>query len=136
MTASSHPSLSTAAECDPVLAVFERRLETMRLLAENLRQCPDALVSLDLLRLERLTGRMEALCHELRTIDQEMLALELTPPVSPQIQERVDSLRRESSNLQAEIGRLSRIHHSLLRRARRSIQVMTNVLAFCFPLYT
>ena len=124
------------------LQVLEQRLETMRALADELRQSSEAVVNLDVLRLERVNDRQRQLCEELRALNRELEEVEpqsvstkSETAVPSEFQSHADELRRHMGSLQAEIARLSRVHQALLRRARRSTQVMANVLAFCFPLY-
>ena len=125
-----------------VLKVFEQRLGTMRALADELRQSSDAVVNLDLLRLERVSERQRQLCEEMRALNRELAeaeAREASPASStPELEEfhaRAAELKREMCSLQEEIARLTRVQQALLRRAQRSAQVMANVLAFCFPLF-
>jgi len=120
------------------LQVFEQRLQTMRALADELRQSTDAVVNLDVLRLERVSDRQGQLCDEMRMLNGELMEVE--PQISSnsemvlsrELQTKAEEMRRQMSGLQAEIARLSRVHQALLRRARRSTQVMANVVAFCF----
>ena len=133
---------STHGNSARVLPAVERRLETMRALADELRQSSDAVVNLDVLRLERVSERQRQLCEELRTLNGELAGVEVQGASSDmetvfprEAQLQAEELRREMANLQSEIARLSRVHQALLRRAHRSTQVMANVLAFCFPLY-
>ena len=130
------------ANCTRFLQVFEQRLQTMRALADELRQSSDAVVNLDVRRLERVSDRQRQLCDEMRVLNGELMELEPqsvsanAEMVCPgELQTRAEELWRQMYGLQAEIARLSRVHQALLRRARRSAQVMANVLAFCFPLY-
>jgi len=128
------------AEFSRFLEVLERRLETLRFLADELRQSTDAVVNLDLLRLDRVTDRQRTLCKELAALNGELAEWEgkLPQGVTPagaEVVAHYQELQQEMSGLQGEIARLSRVHQALLRRARRSTQVMANVLAFCFPLY-
>ncbi len=122
------------------LQVSEQRLQTMRTLGDEVRQSSDAVVNLDVLRLERVSDRERQLCDEMRMLNGELMEVEpqivspndeIVPP--RELQTKADEMRRQMSGLQAEIARLSRIHQAVLRRARRSAQVMANVVAFCLP---
>jgi chromosome segregation ATPase len=125
-----------------VLEVFEQRLATMHALADELRQSSDAVVNLDLLRLERVSERQRQLCEEMRALNRELAEAEAreTSPAGrtadpEEFHARMAELKRELCSLQEEIARLTRVQQGLLRRAQRSAQVMANVLAFCFPLF-
>lgn len=129
------------------LELFERRLATFRLLAADLDESRAAYVSMDLGAMHRHIARQENLCSEVRAVDSELqdlkrklsavaaagqmpaslgeLAAQLDPASARQLQLLMGGLK----TIQADVRRLSRVHSELLRRSRRSVNVLLNFLA-------
>ena len=135
------------SEAERYLELLEKRLVTLRLLASDLDQSRSAYVELDLQAMHQHIAHQENLCMEIRLLDAELrrlgeklggqatpgenpagisqLAAQLDPPAARQLQLLLSGL----SAIQADVRRLSRVHSELLRRSRRSVNVLLNFLA-------
>jgi hypothetical protein len=135
------------SEVQRYLELLERRLATLRLLAADLDESRSAYVTLDLRAMHQHTSHQENLCTEIRTLDSELRDLKgkLTGPVTTGeipstvgcLEAQMDPTSARQLNLllgglkaiQADVRRLSRVHSELLRRSRRSVNVLLNFLA-------
>jgi len=127
--------------------LLERRLVTLRLLAVDLEESRKAFVDLDLPAIHRHISQQERLCTEIRLLDAELKdelqkppckgapAENLSLPAKLDVQVNPDSARQLQlllgglKAIQADVRRLSRVHSELLRRSRRSVNVLLNFLA-------
>jgi hypothetical protein len=134
-------------EVQHYLELLERRLVTLRLLAADLDESRSAYVELDLRRMHQHISHQENLCAEIRLLDEELNSLgeKLTRPATPgglpsalsELQAQLDPASARQLELllsglktiQADVRRLSRVHSELLRRSRRSVNVLLNFLA-------
>jgi hypothetical protein len=129
------------------LELLERRLVTLRLLATDLDESRSAYVTLDLRAMHRHISHQENLCTEIRMLDAELhdlkvkltgstaaggipsklggLEAQLDPSSDRQLHLMLGGLKA----IQADVRRLSRVHSELLRRSRRSVNVLLNFLA-------
>jgi uncharacterized protein YhaN len=134
-------------EVQNYMDLLERRLATLRLLASDLEESRAAYVTLDLTSMHQHISRQENLCTEIRMLDGELqnmkeklrrlaalgeipstlgeLEAQLDPVSARQLQLLMGGLRA----IQADVRRLSRVHSELLRRSRRSVNVLLNFLA-------
>ncbi len=135
------------SDTDRYLTLLERRLATLRLLATDLNESKSAYVTLDLRSMHQHTLHQENLCTEIRTLDAELkdlrqklaglsdgrqasgmvigLEAEFDPNSARQLQLLLGGLKA----IQTDVRRLSRVHSELLRRSRRSVNVLLNFLA-------
>jgi len=134
-------------EVQRYLELLERRLVTLRLLAADLDESRTAYVNLDLRAMHRHISQQENLCTEIRLLDAELKSAreKLTDQGAPgelpvavtQLEARLDPASGRQLQLllsglkaiQADVRRLSRVHSELLRRSRRSVNVLLNFLA-------
>ncbi len=134
-------------EVQQYLDLLERRLATLRLLASDLDESRAAYVTLDLPLMHQHISRQENLCTEIRMLDGELqsmkeklrglAALGEIPPTLGELEEQLDPMSARQLHLlmgglkaiQADVRRLSRVHSELLRRSRRSVNVLLNFLA-------
>lgn len=129
------------------LELLERRLATLRLLAADLDESRSAYVTLDLRAMHQHIAHQENLCTEIRMLDAELqevkrkladsgaagampaslseLEVQLDPASARQLHLLLGGLKA----IQADVRRLSRVHSELLRRSRRSVNVLLNFLA-------
>lgn len=117
---------------DLFFRLLERRIQTLHLLSAVLRESQKALVEMDLNGIYQNTTQQENLCTGIHVIDRDLkLAQEKTPAAQTdaQSQMRLHSLAKELADAQAEVGYLNRVQTGLLRRLRRSVNVMVNFLA-------
>jgi hypothetical protein len=134
-------------EVQHYLELLERRLVTLRLLAADLDESRSAYVELDLRRMHQHISNQENLCAEIRLLDAELTGLReklaktgtsgAVPPGLSQLEAQLDPASARQLHLllsglktiQADVRRLSRVHSELLRRSRRSVNVLLNFLA-------
>jgi hypothetical protein len=134
-------------EVQHYLELLERRLVTLRLLATDLDESRSAYVELDLRRMHQHISNQENLCAEIRLLDAELTGLReklaktgtsgAVPPGLSQLEAQLDPASARQLHLllsglktiQADVRRLSRVHSELLRRSRRSVNVLLNFLA-------
>ena len=133
-------------DVQPYLELLERRLVTLRLLAADLDASRTAYVNLDLRAMHQHISQQERLCTEIRLLDAELkserekltdqgapgellvagtqLEAQLDPASGRQLQLLLSGLKA----VQADVRRLSRVHSEMLRRSRRSVNVLLNFL--------
>src|SRR5579872_3988692 len=129
------------------LELLERRLATLRLLAADLDESRSAYVTLDLRAMHQHISQQEHLCTEIRMLDAELQAMkgkltglaaagempatlgELEGQLDPSSARQLHLLLGGLKAIQADVRRLSRVHSELLRRSRRSVNVLLNFLA-------
>jgi chromosome segregation ATPase len=134
-------------EVQQYLELLERRLATLRLLAADLDESRTAYVTLDLRSMHQHTSRQENLCTEIRMLDGELQSMkerlrglaaagempstldELEAQLDPMSARQLHLLLGGLKAIQADVRRLSRVHSELLRRSRRSVNVLLNFLA-------
>jgi hypothetical protein len=131
------------------LALFERRLTVMRQLAVELERGQRSVVQFDGELLAQQSAQQLALCEELHAMETELgrlyrqisdenkhsAAAADSSPLNL-AGERGASLREELVRVQRQVQHLGRVHAALLRRARRSLTALTNVLAIQAPTYS
>jgi len=134
-------------EVQQYLELLERRLATLRLLATDLDESRAAYVTLDLRSMHQHIAHQENLCTEIRLLDAELqnmkeklrglAAAGEIPSTLGELEAQLDPLSARQLHLlmgglkaiQADVRRLSRVHSELLRRSRRSVNVLLNFLA-------
>ena len=134
-------------EVQHYLELLERRLATLRLLATDLDESRSAYVSLDLRLMHQHISRQENLCTEIRVLDAELQNMkeklrglaaagempatlgDLEAQLDPMSARQLHLLLGGLKAIQADVRRLSRVHSELLRRSRRSVNVLLNFLA-------
>jgi hypothetical protein len=134
-------------EVQRYLELLERRLATLRLLATDLDESRSAYVTLDLRSMHQHIARQENLCTEIRMLDAELQNMkeglrglaaagempatlgDLEAQLDPMSARQLHLLLGGLKAIQADVRRLSRVHSELLRRSRRSVNVLLNFLA-------
>ena len=134
-------------EVQQYLELLERRLATLRLLATDLDESRAAYVTLDLRSMHQHIARQENLCTEIRLLDAELQNMkeklralaaagempsslsELEAQLDPTSARQLHLLMSGLKTIQADVRRLSHVHTELLRRSRRSVNVLLNFLA-------
>jgi len=135
------------SEVHRYLELLERRLATLRMLAADLDESRSAYVTLDLRAMHQHTAHQENLCTEIRVLDTELQGLrgqitglaatgeislklsDLEAQLDPASARQLHLLLGGLKAIQADVRRLSRVHSELLRRSRRSVNVLLNFLA-------
>ena len=134
-------------EVQRYLELLERRLATLRLLATDLDESRSAYVTLDLRAMHQHNSHQENLCTEIRLLDAELqnmkerlrglAAAGEMPSTLGELEAQLDPISARQLHLllgglkaiQVDVRRLSRVHSELLRRSRRSVNVLLNFLA-------
>ncbi len=134
-------------EVQQYLELLERRLATLRMLAADLDESRSAYVTLDLRSMHDHISRQENLCTEIRLLDTELQTMkeelrglaatgelpstltELEAQFDPMPARQLHLLLGGLKAVQADVRRLSRVHSELLRRSRRTVNVLLNFLA-------
>lgn len=129
------------------LELLERRLATLRLLATGLEESRDAFTEMDLESIHSHVAHQENLCTEIRFLDGELEALKrqlsselqrdvdltnlktLQGLLDPESERRMRVLVSGLNTIQADVRRLNRVQAELLRRSRRSINVLINFMS-------
>jgi len=131
------------------LDLLERRQGVLRLLADGLQQSRQAFIALNLEAIQQYTTDQENLCAEIRFLDQETEEVRqklaaafhldnqtvdveaLAKQLDPNTGRRLRLLLNGLASVQADVRRLNRVQAELLRRSRRSINVLMNLIAHC-----
>jgi len=134
-------------EAERFAELLRRRLVTLRLLAADLEESRKAYVDLDLPAMHRHNSQQERLCTEISLIDAELRDLRkklmgsaaeggwgaawdrLEAGSDPDSARQLQLLLGGLKGIQADMRRLSRVHAELLKRSRRSVNVLLNFLA-------
>jgi sugar-specific transcriptional regulator TrmB len=134
-------------EIDRYLNLLEKRLDTLRQLATQLKECQHAYTAMDLDRITHYISCQENLCGEIRSFDDQIRELQksLCSALDPELdraapeslmsrldessQRKFDVVIRGLANIQADVKRLNRVQAELLKRSKRSINVMINLMS-------
>jgi hypothetical protein len=129
-------------EIETYLALLERRLSLLRLLAQEFVDGRKEFVALDLDGMYRRISEQEELCRQIQRLHPAIHALQKTcaiqlglesrdgagKPENTEWGERLSRVMQELGRAQAEVGRLNQIHAAYLRRSRRTINVLMNFI--------
>ena len=129
------------------IELLKRRVASLRLTARELRECRESFTSMDLEAIREHVLYQKSLCSEIRSLDDELRVLRRQMAVASGLQPEgmsvaafdglVDAdsslqlrqVRDDLAVVQKSVRRLSRVYAGLLRRSRRSINVLINVMA-------
>jgi len=127
--------------------LLKRRLASLRLMAKELRDCRQSFVSMDLESTREHISYQQGLCSEIRFLDHELRALRIQIVGAAGLQpdglngaafaglfdrasaQELSRVTGELRAVQKGVWRLNRVYAGLLRRSRRSINVLINVMA-------
>ena len=129
------------------IELLKRRAASLRLMARELHECREPFTSLNLEATREHILYQRGLCSEIRSLDGELKALRrqlatgagqnaegmsaaafaqlFDAESAAQLQQAMDDL----AVVQGSVRRLNRVYSGLLRRSRRSINVLINVMA-------
>ena len=134
-------------EVDRYLILLEKRLATLRQLATQIRESQDAYAGMDLDRITHYIAHQENLCNQVRSFDLQIqslskslgdalnLELDLAKPATlmshldESSQRKLRIVTQGLANIQADVKRLNRVQAELLKRSKRSINVLVNMMA-------
>jgi len=142
------------SETTRYLGLLERRLTLLDSLSKTLAESRDQFVSMDLEALGGRIAEQEQLCALIRSLDKEITSAQVrcaeragvrpcTDAISWLDQRDGDAgqntqIRRTLSRIataQAELKRLNDAHQSMLRRSRRTVNVLLNLFNSYAPTY-
>lgn len=113
------------------LELLERRAELLNLLALELREAQPSIVGIDVAEIDRQSMRQESLCAELRFTWGELASLRSVQAESlaSDQKNRWNAAIAANEKAAADLTRVQSVQAALLRRSRRSINVLMNVLS-------
>jgi len=127
--------------------LLEARRDKLRRLLTALTEGQGAMVRLNLEAIRERNCEQRSLCHEIRRLDSELALLKrewfarypeearqdglraIVTKVDPGSKARLEQLLKALDTVQAEVRQANRVQAELLRRSRRSIQMLSNLLA-------
>jgi len=134
-------------EIDRYINLLEMRLDRLRRLATQLKESQDAYTAMDLDRITHYINYQENLCNEIRSFDEQIrglheklrAALQEQPDLGvpgttlshldESSQRKLRAVIQGLANIQADVKRLNRVQAELLKRSRRSVNVLINVMS-------
>ena len=142
------------SETQQYVELLKRRVASLRLTAKELRECRESFTSGDLEAIREHVLYQNGLCSEIRALDDELRVLrrQLAAPSGLQPEEmsvtafdelfdadcsfQFRQVRDDLEVVRERVRRLNRVYAGLLRRSRRSIDVLINVMAKYDGTYT
>ena len=135
------------SETQQYVELLKRRVASLRLAAKELRECRESFTSGDLEAIREHVLYQKGLCSEIGALDDELRVLRrhLAAPSGLLPEEmsvtafdelfdadcslQLRQIRDDLEVVQERVRRLNRVYAGLLRRSRRSIDVLINVMA-------
>lgn len=135
------------------LSLLERRVAAFRMLEAGLEESCSAITHLDLDGVHQAIAQQEHVCSELRYLAGEMEKLhqhfsavdgwnpstgradQLASHLKPADVRRFRRLVHDLTDTHAQVRHKNQVHVALLRRSRRSINVLMNFFSQCAPLH-
>ena len=135
------------SETRTYVELLKRRLASLRLMAKELQDCRQSFVTMDLESTREHISYQQGLCAEIRFLDHELGVLRrqiaeagglepdrLDAAAFASLFDRASALElrqviEELAVVQESVWRLNRVYAGLLKRSRRSINVLINVMA-------
>jgi hypothetical protein len=140
-------SAMNGSETQRYLELLKRRVASLRLMAKELRECRESFTSMDLEATRDHISYQQGLCAEIRSLDDELRLLlrQLAAVQSVKLEgltadklvklfdagsaSQLHEVLADLAVVQENVKRLNRVYAGLLRRSRRSINVLINVMA-------
>jgi uncharacterized protein YhaN len=134
------------SETQRYLDLLKRRIASLRLMAKELRECRESFTSMDLEATREHISYQQGLCSEIRALDDELRVLRrqlaLGSGLEPQGMSaaafdglfdadcamQLQQARDDLAEVERSVRRLNRVYAGLLKRSRRSINVLINVM--------
>jgi hypothetical protein len=127
----------------------QRQLVLMGELASVIEQSHAALLASDIKKIGLYTARQHALCEALSRPTyplprhDEAIGARMEASVasgsfirSRELEQKSEELSREMAKMRARIQHLNRVQAALLRRSRRSLEILIHLLASCATTYS
>jgi hypothetical protein len=142
------------SETQRYIELLKRRVASLRLIAKELRECRESFTKMDLEAIREHVSYQKSLCAEIRALDDESGVLRRQLAAASGLQPQGTSVAAfarlfdadsalqlgqvmdDLAVVQNTVRRLNRVYGGLLRRSRRSINVLINVLASCLGTYS
>jgi hypothetical protein len=142
------------SETQRYIELLKRRAASLRLTAKELRECRGSFTKMDLEAIREHISYQNSLCAEIRALDDELRVSRRQLAAAAGLQPEGMSgaafaglfdansslqLRQVTADLavvQNTVRRLNRVYAGLLRRSRRSINVLINVMASYLGTYS
>jgi len=132
------------------LKLLERRLDLLGTLTRALKDCGSDFVAMDLSAMERRIAEQEQLCSQIRSLDFEITRMQKScsaSAISPantvwsngdgaETNREVRAMLSRISAAQLQLKCANDAHQALLRRSRRTVQVLLNVFNSLAPTYS
>ncbi|MGH9396953.1 MAG: hypothetical protein ACRD18_08915 [Terriglobia bacterium] len=140
-------------ETSELIALLTQRHQAFRSLASEIAAGQDACVALDFQGIEVHDTQKVRLCAEVRRLDLAITELQRSPShqdllrrltgreddaddaIDAETLQRIRRLWQDSDAARAETGRRNRVYAEFLRRARSTVNVMTNIMSHCLGVY-
>jgi len=134
-------------DVDRYLDLLEMRLDRLRSLAAQLKESQHAYAAMDLDRITHYINYQENLCNEIRSFDEQISGLhkKLSAALNDQpdfdvpgtsmlhlddvTQRKLRAVTQGLVNIRADVKQLNRVQAELLKRSRRSVNVLINVMS-------
>lgn len=143
------------SESTQYLKLLERRLELLASLAGTLAESRNDFISMDLGAIESRIAEQEQFCVQIRSLDAEITSVQIrcaeragarpcTDAISwpgsrdgdPRQDEQIRATLGRVATAQAELKKLNDAHQAMLRRSRRTVQVLMNLFNSYAPTYS
>lgn len=133
-------------DMEQFFGLLERRIATLRLVAEGLRDSREAFAELKLDAIHQHIAQQESFLRDIHTLDAQLDSLGkklaanaglepggaglpgLEDRLEPADAQRLRLLLSSLSTIQADVRRLNQVHAMLLRRSRRTVDILMNVV--------
>lgn len=142
-------------ESTKYLKLLGRRIELLSSLAQILTQSRDDFIAMNLGAMERRTAEQEQMCAEIRSLDAEIASLQarsaesagtrfsagvLCWPGSPDgdvhQDDQIRAMLGRVALAQAELKKINDSHQAMLRRSKRTVQILLNFFGSFAPTYS
>jgi hypothetical protein len=135
------------SETQQYIGLLKRRVASLRLMAKELRECRESFTGMDLEAIREHIAYQRGLCSEIRSLDDELRVLRRQLAVRSGLEpEEMRAARFEGlfdayaatelrqvigdlTEVQKGVRRLNGVYAGLLRRSRRTINVLINFMA-------
>lgn len=148
--------MTMTADRTRFLRLLERRLDLLGALTAVVTDSRNDFIAMDLPAMERRIAEQEQLCSQIRSLDFEISRAQnsCSANVSPLASPGAGPVSRSSNGDQAdtnqevrvvvsritaaqiELKRANDVHQAMLRRSRRTVQVLLNVFNSLAPIYS
>ncbi len=142
------------SESTRYLKLLERRLDLLGALADTLAKSRNDFVSMDLGAMERRIAEQEQFCKQIRSLDTDITSAQVrcaqsvglrpctdaiswpsTPGGNAAQDEQIRAMLGRIAAAQTQLKRINSAHQAMLRRSKRTVQVLLNLFNSFAPTY-